>query len=333
MPTFDRNLISDVRGILVGNADDAGLKSGVTVLTSDAPFTASVSVMGGSPGTRETDLLAPDKLVEQVDALVLSGGSAFGLDACSGVSEVLRLQNRGYTAGPAIVPIVPGAILFDLLNGGDKSWSENPYRELGRNAYLSASKAFDLGTEGAGYGALTATLKGGLGSASARIGEISVGALVAVNPVGSVTPENSRHFWAAPFEQNGEFGALGPDPNTGHSGAPFGHKIAPLEQRNTTIAIVATDAKLTKAECYRLSVAAHDGIARAIVPAHTPFDGDLVFGVSTGHFDLPKDRALELTRIGALAATCLARAIARGVYAARPEAGDLLPTWSETSPT
>ncbi|MBW6419606.1 P1 family peptidase [Celeribacter sp. PS-C1] len=333
MPTFDRNLISDVRGILVGNADDAGLKSGVTVLTSDAPFTASVSVMGGSPGTRETDLLAPDKLVEQVDALVLSGGSAFGLDACSGVSETLRLQNRGYTAGPAIVPIVPGAILFDLLNGGDKSWSENPYRELGRNAYLSASKAFDLGTEGAGYGALTATLKGGLGSASARIGEISVGALVAVNPVGSVTPENSRHFWAAAFEQNGEFGALGPDPNTGHSGAPFGHKIAPLEQRNTTIAIVATDAKLTKAECYRLSVAAHDGIARAIVPAHTPFDGDLVFGVSTGHFDLPEDRAIALTRIGALAATCLARAIARGVYAARPEAGDLLPTWSETSPT
>jgi L-aminopeptidase/D-esterase len=333
MPTFDRNLISDVRGILVGNADDAGLKSGVTVLTSDAPFTASVSVMGGSPGTRETDLLAPDKLVDRVNALVLSGGSAFGLDACSGVSEALRLQNRGYTAGPAIVPIVPGAILFDLLNGGDKSWSENPYRELGRCAYLSASKTFDLGTKGAGYGALTATLKGGLGSASARIGGISVGALVAVNPVGSVTPENSRHFWAAPFEQKGEFGALGPDPDTGHCGAPFGHKIAPLEQRNTTIAIIATDAKLTKAECYRLSVAAHDGIARAIIPAHTPFDGDLVFGVSTGHFDLPEDRAIALTWIGAVAATCLARAIARGVHAARPEAGDLLPTWSETSQT
>lgn len=331
MPTFYRNLISDVRGILVGNANDAGLKSGVTVLTSDAPFTASVSIMGGSPGTRETDLLAPDKLVERVDALVLSGGSAFGLDACSGVSETLRLQNRGYTAGTAKVPIVPGAILFDLMNGGDKSWSENPYRELGRRAYLNASATFDLGTEGAGYGALTATLKGGLGSASARIGETTVGALVAVNPVGSVTPEHSRHFWAAPFEQNGEFGALGPDPDTGHSGAPFGHKIAPLEQTNTTIAIVATDAKLTKAECYRLSVAAHDGIARAIVPAHTPFDGDLVFGVSTGHYELPQDRAIALARIGAVAANCLARAIARGVHAARPEAGDILPTWSETS--
>ncbi|NVK47699.1 MAG: P1 family peptidase [Rhodobacteraceae bacterium] len=333
MPVFDRNLISDVRGILVGNADDAALKSGVTVLTSDRPFTASVSIMGGSPGTRETDLLAPDKLVERVDALVLSGGSAYGLDACSGVSDALRLQNRGYTAGPAVVPIVPGAILFDLLNGGDKNWSETPYRDLGRKAYLTASETFDIGTAGAGYGALTATLKGGLGSASARIGEITVGALVAVNPVGSVTPENSCHFWAAPFEQNGEFGALGADPDTGHSGAPFGHKIAPLEQRNTTIAIVATDAKLTKAECYRLSVAAHDGIARAIVPAHTPFDGDLVFGVSTGHCDLPQDRAIALARIGAVASTCLARAIARGVHAARPEAGDLLPTWSETTKT
>ncbi|WP_417280835.1 P1 family peptidase [Celeribacter sp.] len=333
MLSADQNLITDVRGVLVGNAASPTLKSGVTVLTSDAPFTASVSVMGGAPGTRETDLLAPDKLVDRVDALVLSGGSAFGLEACGGVSEALRREGRGFQAGTMSVPIVPGAILFDLMNGGDKGWSQNPYRDLGEAAYRNAAATFDLGTAGAGYGALTGTVKGGLGSTSVRIGEITVGALVAVNPVGSVTPENSRHFWAAPFEQNGEFGALGPDPVAGRSGAPFGHKISPLEQKNTTIAIVATDAKLTKAECYRLSVAAHDGIARAIVPAHTPFDGDLVFAASTGHFDLTEDRATALAHIGAVAATCLARAIARGVYSAQAEAGDLLPTWSETSAT
>ncbi len=333
MSAAQQNLITDVRGILVGNSASATVKSGVTVLTSETPFTASVSVMGGAPGTRETDLLAPDKLVQRVDALVLSGGSAFGLEACSGVTDALRHEGRGFQAGTAVVPIVPGAILFDLMNGGDKDWSETPYRDLGKAAYLNASKSFGIGTEGAGYGALTGTLKGGLGSASARIGEITVGALVAANPVGAVTPEASRHFWAAPFERDGEFGGLGPDPNTGHSGAPFGHKIAKLEQTNTTIAIVATDAKLTKAECYRLSVAAHDGIARAIVPAHTPYDGDLVFGASTGHVDMPDDRATALAHIGAVAATCLARAIARGVFAARPEAGDLFQTWSETSQT
>ncbi|WP_321366389.1 P1 family peptidase [uncultured Celeribacter sp.] len=333
MDAPDQNLITDVRGVLVGHAASPTLKSGVTVLTSDAPFTASVSVMGGAPGTRETDLLAPDKLVDRVDALVLSGGSAFGLEACGGVSEALHREGRGFQAGTMSVPIVPGAILFDLMNGGDKNWAQNPYRELGEAAFRNAAEIFDIGTQGAGYGALTGTMKGGLGSASARIGEITVGALVAVNPVGSVTPENSRHFWAAPYEQNGEFGGLGADPNTGHSGAPFGHKIPPLEQTNTTIAIVATDAKLTKAECHRLSVAAHDGIARAIVPAHTPFDGDLVFAASTGHFDVPEDRATALAHIGAVAATCLARAIARGVYSARAEAGDLLPTWSEASMT
>ncbi|WP_417262888.1 P1 family peptidase [Celeribacter sp.] len=329
MDAPDQNLITDVRGVLVGNAASPTLKSGVTVLTSDTPFTASVSVMGGAPGTRETDLLAPDKLVDRVDALVLSGGSAFGLEACGGVAEALRRAGRGFQAGTMSVPIVPGAILFDLMNGGEKDWTQNPYRELGEAAYRNAATTFDIGTEGAGYGALTGTLKGGLGSASARVGEITVGALVAVNPVGSVTPENSRHFWAAPFEQSGEFGGLGADPSSGHSGAPFGHKIAALQQTNTTIAIVATDAKLTKAECYRLSVAAHDGIARAIVPAHTPFDGDLVFGLSTGIVDLPEDRATTLAHIGAVAATSLARAIARGVHAARAEAGDLLPTWSD----
>ncbi|MGY6704476.1 P1 family peptidase [Roseinatronobacter sp.] len=325
-----QNLITDVGGILVGNASDPVLKSGVTVLTSERPFIASVSVMGGAPGTRETDLLAPDKLVDRVDALVLAGGSAFGLDACSGVVDELRAANRGFQAGNAVIPIVPGAILFDLMNGGNKDWRANPYYDLGKAAFRNAASVFEIGTEGAGYGALTGTLKGGLGSASQRVGPVTVGALVAVNPVGSVTPEHSRHFWAAPFEQYKEFGGLGPDPHSGHSGGIHGHKITDrgIAKGNTTIAIIATDAALTKTECHRLAVSAHDGIGRAIVPAHTPFDGDLVFALSTDQVVLHDARAVDLAQIGAAAATCLARAIARGVYAARPEAGDLLPAWS-----
>ena len=166
MQTGPRNLITDVAGLRVGNAGDARLRSGVTVLTADAPFTAGVHVMGGAPGTRETDLLAPDRAVQQVDALVLSGGSAFGLDAASGVAEGLREAGRGFAVGAARVPIVPAAILFDLLNGGAQDWTENPYKALGRTALANASEDFAIGTEGAGTGATTATLKGGLGSAS-----------------------------------------------------------------------------------------------------------------------------------------------------------------------
>ncbi|MEC8573624.1 MAG: P1 family peptidase, partial [Pseudomonadota bacterium] len=182
------NLITDVPGLKVGNAQDRKLKSGTTVLTANQPFTAGVHVMGGAPGTRETDLLAPDKSVAQIDALVLSGGSAFGLDACSGVVAGLRDDGRGFAVGPARVPIVPGAILFDLLNGGDKSWQHNPYAALGRAAYDAAAVEFDLGSVGAGAGALASRVKGGLGSASFVLpGGVTVGALVAANPLGSVT--------------------------------------------------------------------------------------------------------------------------------------------------
>ncbi len=329
-----RNLITDVPGLKVGNAQDESLKSGSTVLTADQAFTASVHVMGGAPGTRETDLLAPDKSVAKVDALVLSGGSAFGLDACSGVSDALREQGRGFAAGNAIVPIVPGAILFDLLNGGEKGWQDNPYRALGRAAFLAASEEFELGTAGAGFGALTAMLKGGLGSASfvTETG-ITVGALVAVNPLGSVTTPGDRHFWAAPFEVEAEFGGLGPDPTAGlgrsfESRKRQAMQLQSPERANTTIAIVATDAALTKSQCQRLAVAAHDGFARAIVPAHTPGDGDLVFSASTGGQTLT-DPETELTIIGHTAALCLSRAIARAVYVARPSKGDLLPCWSD----
>ncbi|MGR3805951.1 P1 family peptidase [Marinibacterium profundimaris] len=329
-----KNLITDIAGLKVGNAADATLKSGTTVLTADAPFTASVHVMGGGPGTRETDLLAPDKSVAQVDALVLSGGSAYGLDACGGVMAGLRAQGRGFRIGPAVIPLVPGAIIFDLLNGGAKDWDATPYPDLGRAALEAARPDFGLGTAGAGTGALTAMVKGGLGSASLVLDSgHTVGALVVSNPMGAVTTPGDRHFWAAPFEIDGEFGGLGPDPASGLGRVLDSRKMRAFrtgasERANTTIAIVGTDADLTKAECQRLSIAAHDGIGRATVPAHAPGDGDLVFGLSTGARPVAPGARL-LDQICHAAALCLARAIARAIYHARPEPGDLLPCWSE----
>ncbi len=326
MKVGPRNLITDVAGLRVGNAQDNALKSGCTVLVGDAPFTAAVHVMGGAPGTRETDLLAPDKLVQEVDALVLSGGSAFGLDAPSGVCDGLRAMGRGFKVGDATVPIVPGAILFDLLNGGDKSWTVNPYKSLGLAALADASQDFELGTIGAGTGATTRELKGGLGSASVVLDNgITVGALVAVNAIGSVIQDGQKHFWAAPFEVDGEFGNHGP--------APMMDPLRPSQpfapsSTNTTIAIIATDADLTQAQATRIAVAAHDGMARAIVPSHTPFDGDLVFVAATGKIPLNDPPADQLA-IGHAAALCLSRAIARGIYEATAAAGDTLPTWKD----
>ena len=211
-----RNLITDVPGVLVGNATDARLKSGVTVLTSDAPFVAGVDIRGGAPGTRETDLLAPGRLVPAVDALVLSGGSAFGLDAASGVVDRLRALGRGFRAGPAVVPIVPAAILFDLANGGEKGWEANPYPALGAAAFEAAGEEFAIGSEGAGTGAMTATLMGGLGSASIVTEEgATVGALAAVNAFGSVCVPGGREFWAGAWEIGDEFGGLGRERGAG----------------------------------------------------------------------------------------------------------------------
>ena len=321
-----RNLITDVPGLRVGNARDDALRSGATVLLGEAPFACGFNVMGGAPGTRETELLAPDKLVQGVDALVLSGGSAFGLAACDGVSDGLRAMGRGFEIGPVRVPIVPGAIVFDLLNGGDKDWGVNPYPGLGRAALEAAGADFALGSEGAGTGAMTHRWKGGLGSASAVLeGGITVGALVVVNALGSVTAGETRQFWAAPWELGDEFGGLG------LAGPyPAGHEPSPAKRLGeaTTIAIVATDAALDKAGLTRLATAAQDGMARAIVPSHTPFDGDLVFAVSTGARPLP-DPALSPFLLGHAAACTLARAIARGVHAASPRPGDLQPCWRE----
>lgn len=320
------NLITDVAGLVVGNAQDHRLRSGATVLLGEAPFVAAVNVMGGAPGTRETDLLAPDRLVQQVDALVLSGGSAFGLDAASGVADALRAAGRGFAVGDQRVPIVPGAILFDLINGGQKDWTENPYKALGRAALAAAGPDFALGSVGAGTGATTGRVKGGLGSASLVLeGGITVGALVAVNAIGSPLVGEGRHFWAAPWEMGDEFGGLGLperfDPGIeAHAGKRLGEA--------TTIAIVATDAALTQAEATRMATAAQDGMARALVPSHTPLDGDLVFAAATGRQALG-DGPEDLTRIGHAAAVCLARAIARGVHAASSAPGDLQPCWRE----
>jgi D-aminopeptidase len=320
-----RNLITDVAGLCVGNAQDMRLRSGVTVLVGDVPFIAGVHVMGGAPGTRETDLLSPDRVVEQVDALVLSGGSAFGLDAASGVADGLRDEGRGFAVGDVRVPIVPGAILFDLLNGGDKAWRENPYKGLGRMALAGRSEDFEIGSTGAGTGATTANLRGGLGSASVVLPSgVTVGALVAVNALGSATVGDGPEFWAAPFERGAEFGGLGvarayPDPLQ----APT--KMA--QHGNTTIGIIATDAALTQAQCTRLAVAAHDGFARALVPSHTLMDGDAIFALATGAHP-PPDLAAQVM-LGHAAACVMARAIARGVHAARSLAGDTLPAWQD----
>ncbi len=322
------NLITDVPGLLVGNARDHDLKSGTTVLTAGQPFTAGVHVMGGAPGTRETDLLAPDKMVRDIDALVLSGGSAFGLDACTGVVDGLRADGRGFPVGPVRVPIVPGAIIFDLMNGGNKDWDENPYPVLGRRAYADRGDRFELGSTGAGFGALAGDVKGGLGSASVDLGGgLLVGALVAVNALGNVLSEDGGHFWAAPFEVGAEFGGLGPAPVTTGDPGVFTRKMRAHGTRaggNSTIGIVATNADLDKAGCQRIATAAHDGFARALVPAHMPADGDLIFGVSTR--SVPVDPgAPTLMQVGHAAAVAMARAIARAIYHATPAPDDTMP--------
>jgi D-aminopeptidase len=328
-PMTTRNSITDIPGIRVGHAHDAKLGSGTTVIVFDAPAVAGVDVRGGGPGTRETALLDPAQTVEGIDAIVLSGGSAFGLDAASGVQAYLREQGRGFQVREARVPIVPGAIMFDLLNGGDKNWGRYPpYRELGYKAAKLAGAEFALGSAGAGLGATTANLKGGVGSASAVTrGGITIGALAVVNAVGTTVVGDGPHFWAAAFEQNGEFGGRG---------APA--KVAPADlairakgdaQENTTLAVIATDAKLNKAQCNRLAVMAQDGLARAIYPVHTPLDGDVVFSVAIGTKPLP-DPYYGLAELGMVAANVTARAIARGVYQATalPFAGSL-PSWRD----
>ena len=316
----NRNLITDVPGLLVGQAEDARARTGVTVLLGEEPMTCAADIRGGAPGTRDV-ILDPASLVSTVDALVLSGGSAFGLDAPSGVQAYLKAQGRGFEIVPGAprVPIVPGAILFDLTNGGDKNWGEMPpYRALGLKAAENAARDFALGNAGAGMGAVAGIYKGGIGSASS-VDEsgVTVGALVAVNSVGSPVIPGTDVFWAHLFERDGEFGGrkLCASQGTIALDLPDDMKGA-RPGASTTIAIIATDAKLSRVALQRVAVMAADGFARALRPAHTPFDGDLVFAVSTRRPAQLDSDSIAVLRLGHMAADCLARAIARGVYAA-----------------
>ena len=330
-----RNLITDVAGLSVGQAWDIAVRTGVTVILPQAAAVCACDVRGGGPGTRETDALSPENLVGKVDAVVLAGGSVYGLAAADGVATVLGARGRGFALRPEPgvppSPIVPAAILYDLANGGDKAWGvEPPYRTLGMTAADQAGAEFALGTAGAGFGAMAGALKGGVGSASIVTADgMTVAAIVAVNSFGSVVAPGGRRFWAAAFEIDGEFGGLG---SAGLVGPPDDWglaKAAPAPRQNTTIACVATDVALTPAQAKRVAIMAQDGLARAVRPAHAPFDGDVVFALSTAQRPLPEPTDFSLTRIGALAADCLARAIARGVYEARPWAPGAPACWRD----
>jgi L-aminopeptidase/D-esterase-like protein len=316
-----RNLITDVPGLLVGQAEDAAAITGTTVVVCESPAVASVDVRGGAPGSRETELLDPAALVERVDAIVLSGGSAFGLDAAAGVMEGLAAMGRGFLVRDVRVPIVPAAILFDLAFPGRRHWTgEPPHRTLGRLALQRASADFALGNAGAGLGAKAGRLKGGIGSASLRLADgATVGAIVAVNSWGSVVRPDCGRFWAAELALPGEVEAQPPSPAVPLDPEDFSACAPPVAGANTTIAVVATDVSLDKPGCRRLAIMAQDGLAQAIRPAHTPFDGDTVFALATGTGAMAGPD--QLPRLGSAAAFCLARAIMRAVIAAEPLGG------------
>ena len=317
------NLITDVGGLKVGNAEDQDVRSGVTVVLPDKREVCAVDVRGGGPGTRDTDALDPSCLVDAVDAVVLSGGSAFGLDAASGVMSWLAGEGRGFKVAGAVVPIVPSAILFDLLNGGDKNWGAvPPYRELGIAGARKVGRDFKLGNAGAGLGGTAGDMKGGLGSASAVCDDgLTVGALVAVNCVGSGVIPGTKTLWAWPFEQAREMG--GQTPPVLHSDLPMAETMPGLPAENTTLGVVATNATLSKGEAQRVAMMAHDGYARSIRPVHTPFDGDTIFSLAIGSWGAGEVDPALLARIGSLAADCTARAIGRALWHAE-NLGDVI---------
>jgi L-aminopeptidase/D-esterase-like protein len=316
-----RNLITDVQGITVGNAEDARAMTGLTVVFAEGRAVGAVDIRGGAPGTRETDALMPEGLNVGVDAIVLSGGSVYGLDAAGAVTNWIAQAGRGYklVGAPMVAPIVPSAILFDLTNGGDKNWkAEPPYRKLGIAACQSQSFDFKLGNAGAGYGGRAGAYKGGLGSASAVTEDgLEVGAVVAVNSFGSPVMPGTSALWAWPYEQNGEMGGQIPPRVGGISlDLPDDIKKPPLPVQNTTIAVIAVNADLTPGQAKRIAIMAQDGFARALRPIHTPVDGDVVFVMATGARLLKEPLLLHMTLLGSLAADCLARAIGRAVFEA-----------------
>jgi len=322
------NSILDVSGLKVGQAHDEAVRTGVTVILPDDRAICGVDVRGGGPGTRETDALQPHTLVDAIDAVVLSGGSSYGLGAADGVAAMLGAQGRGFAMmrqpGVPVSPVVPSAILYDLANGGDKAWGANPpYAALGRVALDAVDHPFQQGRAGAGYGALAGRQTGGIGSASIVTDDgCTVAAIMAVNAFGSVMIPGSDAFWAHPFEIGDEFGGVHPGAVNFDADDWGAAKINPAARENTTIGLVATDAVLTPADAQRLAIMAQTGLARAIRPAHTPFDGDTVFALSTGLKTLSDPTPVALTRLGSLAADCVTRAIARGVYEARKQGCD-----------
>jgi L-aminopeptidase/D-esterase-like protein len=319
-------LITDISGLEVGHATDEDVRSGVTALVWGDAWSAAVDVRGGAPGGRETDVLAPENLIGRAHAIVLAGGSVFGLAAADGVAAALSVKGIGLQlrAGSPRIPIVPAAVLHDLSNGGDKQWGlEPPYRGLGVRALDAAGGDFALGAQGAGRGAMAGVVKGGIGSSSLDLGErLIVGALVAVNSVGSALMPDGKSYWAWPFELDAEFGGAGAPTERIDSSdpAPDASRLLSLGRlqagANTTLGVVACNADLSTLECKRVAMMAHDGIARAVRPAHTPFDGDTIFSIASGELALRSDppRAVQIGRIGSAAADCLARAIARAVH-------------------
>ncbi|GAB3564591.1 P1 family peptidase [Amycolatopsis endophytica] len=325
-------MITEVPGVLVGHHDriGEGWATGTTVVLAPPGTTGAVDQRGGAPGTRETNLLEPENLVRHVDAVCLSGGSAYGLAAADGVMRWLAGQDRGFQVGAEpheVVPIVPGAVIFDLPRG---DWGNRPDSSFGYAACEAADVSFDQGSVGAGAGAMVGSLKGGVGSASERVGDFVVGALAVVNARGEAVDFESGRAFAADHEVGGEFGVRWPD----RAGSVPGQPV----DLNTTIGVVAVDADLSKAECRRLAVAAQDGLARAVRPAHSMFDGDTVFSLATGARELPSaagpfavtTRAAALDELCAAAARVFARACVHGLLSAQGVAG--VPSYRDVWP-
>lgn len=318
-----KNSITDIDGFLVGNAHDDHIKSGVTVLTRSTAFRASVSILGGAPGTKETDLLSPDKVVESIDAIVLAGGSAFGLDASSGVMDCLRSQNRGFDTGAIKVPLVPSAILFDLKNGGFKDWETNPYSDIGRDAFLNVSENLEIGSVGAGCGATTSVVKGGLGTSSIFYqNRIKVGALVAVNSVGSPCFPGTNILFSDFYCKDKEMNFEIPKKSS------LINPTKLLTGEATTLGVVCTNLDFSKNDLNRIATSAHTGIARAIEPSHTPFDGDIIFAATSG--TRPIDRKdTDLMLVCQLSALCVTQAVGNAIRAASKKKGDQISCWAD----
>ena len=327
---------------VAGEQPGTGAATGCTVILADRPTVGAVDVRGGGPGTRETDLLDPSHSVQHVDAVLLTGGSAFGLAAADGVMRYLEEQGRGIPMGApgAVVPIVPGAVIFDLPVG---RWHTRPTADSGHAAAVAATDTeLRRGSVGAGTAARAGVLKGGIGTGSVRLtagpaAGVTVAALVVANPVGSVFDPHTGLPWGLDAIRAADLGLGVPDADELAAANALGDKGTVL---NTTIGVVATDAPLTKAACRRVAVAGHDGLARAIRPAHSPLDGDTLFALSTGTAELPPPEGVPdafPADLPILAAVCVAaadaveRAIVDAVLAAESVAG--IPTYLDTFPS